>query len=117
MSSCARHRVADLRPLIVVRRSVEHADKQFGELLYAVDVDRILTRPPALVFDQFGRLRQHKAKRILGDPASRSRQTRRLKYLADNGLSGRDGSYGASMNVPRGERFASLHGDISEESW
>ncbi|MEM7141009.1 MAG: hypothetical protein AAF548_08245 [Actinomycetota bacterium] len=70
-----------------------------------------------LVFDQFGRLRQHKAKRIFGDVASRRRQTERLRYLHSRQLSGRDGSYGASLNISRGERFASLHAATEEEAW
>ncbi len=74
-----------------------------------------------LVFDQFGRLRQHKAKYIVDpdgtDNTASDRQTRRLRYLVDNNLVGRDGSYGASMNIPRGERFTSLHTEEGDESW
>ena len=73
-----------------------------------------------IVFDQFGRVARHKAKRILdidGPGEATDRQSRRLKHLVDQGLSGRSGDYGASLNVSRGERFASLHTEQGDQSW
>jgi hypothetical protein len=58
-----------------------------------------------LVFDQFGRFRLHQRQPIFdGD-----RQTRRLQYLFDHDLRGRDGSWGASDGVGEKRRFALLH--------
>jgi hypothetical protein len=58
-----------------------------------------------LVFDQFGRFRLHQRQPIL----DADRQTRRLQYLFDHDLRGRDGSWGASDGVGEKRRFALLH--------
>ncbi|MFL6129500.1 MAG: hypothetical protein ACJ73E_10595 [Mycobacteriales bacterium] len=58
-----------------------------------------------LVFDQFGRFRLHQRQPILDV----SRQARRLQYLFDHDLRGRDGSWGASDGVGEKRRFALLH--------
>lgn len=58
-----------------------------------------------LVFDQFGRFRLHQRQPILDV----DRQTRRLQYLFDHDLRGRDGSWGASDGVGEKRRFALLH--------
>jgi hypothetical protein len=58
-----------------------------------------------LVFDQFGRFRLHQRQPILDI----DRQTRRLRYLVDHGIRGRDGSWGASDGVGETRRFALLH--------
>jgi hypothetical protein len=58
-----------------------------------------------LVFDQFGRFRLHQRQPILDV----DRQTRRLQYLFDHDIRGRDGSFGASDGVGERRRFALLH--------
>ena len=58
-----------------------------------------------LVFDQFGRFRLHQRQPIL----DADRQTRRLQYLVDSGVRGRDGSFGASDGRGDKRRFALLH--------
>jgi hypothetical protein len=64
-----------------------------------------------LVFDQFGRFRLHQRQPILDV----DRQTRRLKYLFDHDLRGRDGSWGASDGVGEKRRFALLHQGAEDE--
>ena len=58
-----------------------------------------------LVFDQFGRFRLHQRQPILDV----DRQTRRLQYLFDHDIRGRDGSFGASDGVGERRRFALMH--------
>jgi hypothetical protein len=64
-----------------------------------------------LVFDQFGRFRLHQRQPIL----DADRQTRRLQYLFDHDLRGRDGSWGASDGVGEKRRFALLHQGPEDE--
>jgi hypothetical protein len=63
-----------------------------------------------LVFDQFGRFRLHQRQPILDV----DRQTRRLQYLFDHGVRGRDGSFGASDGLGDKRRFALLHQEPDE---
>ena len=64
-----------------------------------------------LVFDQFGRFRLHQRQPILDI----DRQTRRLQYLFDHEIRGRDGSLGASDGVGEKRRFALLHQGPEDE--
>ncbi|HZB20295.1 MAG TPA: hypothetical protein VE463_10705 [Blastococcus sp.] len=64
-----------------------------------------------LVFDQFGRFRLHQRQPILDV----DRQTRRLQYLFDHEIRGRDGSLGASDGVGEKRRFALLHQGPEDE--
>ncbi len=68
-----------------------------------------------IVFDQFGKAKYHRLKRL----DDWDRQSRRLEYLNSNGL--RDGSQrlGFSFGTRRGQRFAEFHAPNSRagEGW
>jgi hypothetical protein len=68
-----------------------------------------------LVFDQFGRAKLHQSKPLMDT----DRQSRRLEYLAKNGLRDSKNRLGFSLGTPRGQRFAALHVDDerSGEDW
>lgn len=68
----------------------------------------------ALIFDEYGQLKYHHRKPLL----DWARQSRRLAYLARNGLVDRRGRFGYSLGTPAGQGFARLHetGD-PREAW
>ena len=66
-----------------------------------------------LVFDEFGRLRQHKRKPI----DDHDRQQRLLDYLTNNALVDSNGNIGFGLRSAAGMRFAQLHSATQEESW
>jgi len=68
-----------------------------------------------MVFDQFGRAKLHQRKPL----SDWKRQSRRLAYLANHGLSDSKGRFGFTTSTPRGQRFAALHADKARtaEDW
>jgi hypothetical protein len=68
-----------------------------------------------LVFDQFGRAKLHTVKRL----DDWERQSRRLAYLWNHGLTDTKKRLGFTLSVPRGQRFAALHvgSEYAAEEW
>jgi hypothetical protein len=69
-----------------------------------------------LIFDEFARLRYYQPKPLL----DWERQSRRLDYLARNGLRDSHGGLGYSSGIPIGQRFAIMHAqgpDAQGETW
>ena len=69
-----------------------------------------------VVFDEFGRLSYHQPKPLL----DWDRQSRRLAYLARNGIRDSRSGVGFSQGIPIGQRFAVMHGDRTDtqgEMW
>jgi hypothetical protein len=104
---------------------VQMLDGTAAELAEAVPMKRPLQLDPStevqilgggtIIFDQFGAAKYHQKKSLLDS----DRQTRRLKYLVENGLIDTTGRFGFSLGTPRGQRFALLHepDDLKAEGW